>query len=504
MRHLPPPARWLCILLIGSLGLVSSTGCTTGINPVTGNTRAYGYTWQQELQMGQQADQQIVSQYGVYDDDELQAYVDRVARDVLAVSHMRRESTAQKFRTTEFTFRILDSEVINAFALPGGYVYVTRGLLAHLNNEAQLAVVLGHEIGHVAARHSSEQAARQQLMQIGLVGTAILGQQVLGGQAAQQILGLGGQAAQLLSLSYSRENEREADQLGVEYAAMAGYKASEGAEFFESLKRIQQQSAQAIPTWQSTHPDPGAREDKIVQLANTWQQRLQTPMTTVDQDQYYNNLERTVVGKNPRQGFVRDGTFYHPEMAFRFPVPSNYQVINQAAQVAMVAPSQEAYLLFGGYNTPTTAAAADSFAAQQGVTVVRRDRDPYGAFDPQQVLLEGQTQQGQMLRLLGYFLEYNDTVFGFKGITAAATYDTYQPVFLETMRGFDRLTDQRILSIQPYRLAIRPAGRSAPFRTFVSDLSLPEGMTEDDVAIINQIQLETVVAPSQPLKLPQR
>ncbi|MFB6273952.1 MAG: M48 family metalloprotease, partial [Salinibacter sp.] len=325
----------------------TATGCvSTGVNPVSGNTRAYGYTWKEELKLGARTDKQIQNQYGVYDDKQLQQYVDEVAREVLAVSHMRRPETPEKFRKAEFHFRVLDSPVINAFALPGGYVYVTRGLLAHLNNEAQLAVVLGHEIAHVAARHASQQAARWQLTQGLLLGGAIAGQVAFGGNVGENVLGIGGTAAKLLSLSYSRDNERESDRLGVQYAVRAGYAAAEGADFFESLKRKKEQSGQSIPTWQSTHPDPGAREQTIPEIAQTWQKKIEEPATTVNQEAYYRALENIVLGKNPRQGFAEDGVFYHPELAFRFSVPARWTVKNQPRQVALIHPDESAYLLF--------------------------------------------------------------------------------------------------------------------------------------------------------------
>lgn len=140
------------------------------VNPVTGNKRAYGYSWEQEVEIGAQADKEISAQYGLYENAELSNYVDELGQALLEVSHMRREDTKQKFRETEFTFRVLDSPVVNAFALPGGYIYVTRGLLAHLNNEAQLAMVVGHEIAHVAARHASQRAATQQFGQLAIIG----------------------------------------------------------------------------------------------------------------------------------------------------------------------------------------------------------------------------------------------------------------------------------------------------------------------------------------------
>jgi predicted Zn-dependent protease len=177
------------------------------------------YSWEEEIKIGQDADPQIVAQYGIYDDPEITEYVNNLSNSVLANSHMRREGTDRKFRETEFYFKVLDSPVVNAFALPGGYVYFTRGLMAHLNNEAQLSVVIGHEIGHVAARHASQRALQQQLGQIAVIGGAVIGQELLGLPGAS-ILDMSSQAAQLLFLSYSRDAERESDELGVEYSAI--------------------------------------------------------------------------------------------------------------------------------------------------------------------------------------------------------------------------------------------------------------------------------------------
>lgn len=193
--------------------------CVVQRSPVTGTKRAYGYSWEKEVQIGKQADQQIQQQYGIYDDEELLNYVKDVGREVLAVSHMRRADTPEQYKNTEFHFRVLNSPVVNAFTLPGGYVYVTRGLLAHLENEAQLAVVLGHEIGHVAARHASQLAFEQQVGKLALLGGAIAGQE-LQGVPGGEILDLGSQAAQYLFLKYGRDDEWESDRLGVEYAAM--------------------------------------------------------------------------------------------------------------------------------------------------------------------------------------------------------------------------------------------------------------------------------------------
>lgn len=503
-RRATPRQTGLWALVPILLLLVSvSTGCvSTGVNPVSGNTRAYGYSWEEEVKMGKKADKQIQSQYGVYENEELQEYVDDVAQDVLAESHIRRPETPEKFRTTEFEFRVLDSPVINAFALPGGYVYVTRGLMAHLNNEAQLAVVLSHEIGHVEARHASQQAARKQLTQGLLVGGAVLGQATLGGNVGRQVLNLGGTAAQILSLSYSRDNERESDQLGVEYAVRAGYDAAEGANFFGSLERVREQAGQSIPTWQSTHPDPGARKQTIPKLAQKWEGRVEQPATMVNQEAYYSTLDNIVLGKNPRQGFAEGGVFYHPELAFRFSIPNRWDMQNQPQQVALVHPDQSAYMLFQFADAETPTAAARTFADQEGLTVLDRQRTSVNGNDARRVLAEGETQQGGKIRLLSYFIAYDDNVYQFQGATAADQYDTYRADFERSMTSFARLTDRDKLNRQPTRLTIRPAGQRSPFRSFVDADALPSDMTEGDLAIINQLDLGQTVQTSRPLKLP--
>jgi predicted Zn-dependent protease len=499
MKHPVLIRQWQVLILLAVMA-VSTVGCVVQRNPVSGSQRAYAWTWEQERQLGQEADQQIIAQFGIYDSDGVDAYVNRVAEQVLAESHMRRPDTDAQFRETPFTFRVLDSPVVNAFALPGGYVYVTRGLLSHLDNEAQLAVVLGHEIVHVAARHASRRAFEQQLGQVGLLGGAILGGQVFGGQAAQTILDLGGAATQLLLLRYGRDDEREADERGVEYAALVGYQTEEAAEFFRSLKRIGEAQQQGLPTWLSTHPDPGEREQSMHQLAQRW--REQTSMTLVREDEFMSAVNGMVVGENPRQGFVENNRFYHPDLQFHFPVPPGYQVVNQAAQVVMVEPNQRAILglTISRQNSPQAAAA--EFARQQGLNVVEQGPTTSGGNPAYYVLADANTQQGQV-RVLSFYVQHRGNVYNFIGYSAAQQFSAYQETFLRTMRGLETLTDQRILAVQPFRMNVRPAPRTAAFREFVPS-ELPPGMTAQELAIMNQVELNQQIQQGTRLKLPAR
>ena len=492
VKHL----QHLAIVLLAAL----VAGCALSRSPITGNKRAYAYTWAQEVRLGAEADQQILRAFGIYDDPELNRYVAEVGESVLANSDMRDPETPREFRETEFTFRVLDSPVVNAFALPGGYIYVTRGLLAHANNEAQLAVVLGHEIGHVAARHASQRALEQQLGQLVLIGGAIAGQEILN-LPAQDLLNLGGTAAQLLFLRYSREDERESDQLGVEYAARAGYETSEAANFFQSLKRISEAEGQAIPTWLSSHPDPGEREQSILRLSAAWADA--SPMSRVEQRELYNAIDNMVLGEDPRQGFEEGGVFYHPELRFRFPVPRGFDVINQPTQVAMVEPQGRAIEVFGFSQQASARAAAQQFSGQQGVQVVESGPAQTSGIPAYYVLADAQTQQGQVIRLLSYFVEHGGNVYQFVGYALRSDFNAYQGEFQRSMQGFAPLTEARYLNVQPVRTEIVSAPRTAAFDSFVPS-ELPRDLTPQDIAVMNQVQLNETIQAGTLLKLPAR
>lgn len=476
--------------------------CTVQRSPVTGDRRAYGYSWEQEVKIGAQSDKQIVQQFGVYDNESLQNYVDEVAQDVLAKSDMRGEDTQAKYRNTEFTFRVLDSPVVNAFALPGGYVYVTRGLVSHMRNEAQLAVVLGHEIAHVAARHASQRAFEQQLGQLALIGGAVAGQELLG-IPGQNILNLGSQAAQLLFLKYSRDDERESDKLGVEYAAKANYEAAEGADFFTTLKRISAQSGQAIPTWASTHPDPSSREDRIPEMAQQWREKGYK-MTIQDTDQYMNELNNVIFGNNPRQGFTENGMFYHPELAFKFPYPQNWQLVNTPTAVQMVNQDQNAIMVFeidGENNTPR--ASVEQFLNQDGVQGEGGSATSYNNLNGFEAVATAQTQQGAQVRIYMYSVSYDGNIYRFLTYTTSDQFNQYSDIFTQTAQGFDELNDSSILNIQPARLNVYRADRTAPFNSFLPE-NLPFELTPEDVAIANQVGLDETIEEGTWIKIPRQ
>jgi predicted Zn-dependent protease len=488
------------LLLILSL-LVSA--CTIQQSAISGDRRAYGYSWEQEKQIGIEADQQIQQHYGLYDSETLQTYVDDIGQKLLAISHLHRDDTPDLYAGTDFYFRVIDSPVVNAFALPGGYIYVTRGLLSHLDNEAQLSVVLGHEIGHVIARHASQRAFEQQMGQIALIGGAIAGQTLLGIPGGD-ILGIGGMAAQLLFLSYSRDNERESDRIGVEYASMLNYKAAEGAQFFISLERMATQTGQSIPDWQSTHPDPAERANSIPELAEQW--RAQGYEQTIDNtDEYMEKINNIIFGDNPREGFTRDGNFYHPDMKFQFPYPDGWQVINQRSLVAVVNGDQDAVsiMTLDGQSAGAEAS-VNEFLQQEGITTVARSYASSSGLTAFQAEATGQTEDGTRLKFYLYSIEYDGAIYRFLNYTTLERYDTHSPRFREITGGFRELTNTGILNIQPVRLQAVKTSRSGPFHTFIpANLdSYSISVSPEDLAIMNQVGLDEQISSGTWLKLP--
>ena len=481
--------------------LVWQTGCVAlEQNPVSGTTRAFAFTWEQEIQIGRDADQEIVAEFGIYDNPELEAYIVELSELILAQSHLRRPDAPAQFRNTEFTFRLLDSDVVNAFALPGGFVYFTRGLLSHMNNEAQLAVVIGHEIGHVAARHASQRMLQMQIGQMVLVGGAFAGQEIFG-VSAENIMNLGGTAAQLLFLSHSRDHERESDRLGVEYAARAGFDASEGAAFFRSLQRLSAQHGGGIPTFMSSHPDPGQREQSMHTLSQQWRDQG-FEQTRRNERRFMEMIDGMTIGENPRNGFVRDGMYFHPELAFQYPVPAGWRVQNTPTQVVMFDSEQQGISIFTIEQNATTARqAVDLFTNQEGITVESSGTQNVGSIRGYRAVATGTTQDGTELRIMVQGLEHNGRVFRFLNYSAAARYESFQSSFAQIVNGFANLTDESILNIQPARLQVVTADRVGPFSSFLP-AQLPPGFTAESFAIMNQVELNETITRGQRLKLP--
>jgi predicted Zn-dependent protease len=457
------------------------------VNPVTGKRELSLMSEGQEVTLGRDSDPQIVAQYGLYDDDKVAAYVDEIGQRMAKLSHRPQ---------LQFTFRVLDSPVINAFALPGGYVYITRGILAHMNNEAELAVVLGHEIGHVTARHGARQYSKQQLAGLGLgLGSVFIPQVAQFGQLAETALGL-------LFLKYGRDDEHEADRLGVQYSLAAGFDPETGAKFFEVLDRQQQESGQSLPGWMSTHPAPADRVGKTGTLAR--ELKAATPGNyNVGEAAHKDRIDNIVFGDNPRHGFVDGNTFKHPDLAFAVTFPAGWQIMNLPSAVLAGDKEQTAQLQMT--LEPSEGAAPAAFAtnlvAKAGASVAAGGNEKIGGFSAylaEVVARDASSGQTQSVQIGCIQQKDKGPIFLFVGI--ASNFRSSQPQLVQTIRSFKTLTGKADLEVQPNRLQVEavPAGKTlAAAVSAYPDVPVPVGT----IALLNNLQPETALSQGFRLKV---
>lgn len=451
---------------------VAMSTCAT--NPVTGKKDFVLMTEAQEIAMGKEYDPQVVAMYGIYQDEPLQKFIEEKGQKMARISHRP---------NLQYDFKVMDSPMINAFAVPGGYVYFTRGILAHFNNEAEFAGVLGHEIGHVTARHSVKQQSKAQVVQFGLmVGMAVSPQ-------FQQFSGLAQNGMQLLFLKNGRDDESESDQLGVEYSTRIGYDAVYMASFFQTLGRIQQEAGVSTPNFLSTHPNPADRFTKVGTAAKEWQAKTQGPYE-VRRNEYLRMIDGLVYGEDPRQGYVEADVFYHPEMAFLFPTPKDWALVNSPQQVQMAPKDGKCMMIFtlaqGDNLTDAANKAVEGFKLTEtgrktvkvnGYNAIELTSDQDNAEDPT-----------QSISLVSYFIEYGQTIFVFHGIAGKADFKTYQPTFLQTMKGFKKLTDKNKLNVKPERIQIKTVPMDATVQQTFQKLGVAADRM-NELAILNSMEL---------------
>lgn len=457
-------------LLAGTYFMIDS--CAR--NPVTGKRQVVLMSEEQELAMGKEADPQIIAQYGLYPDSSMQRLLREKGLQMAAISHRN---------NIDYHFRVVDSEVLNAFAVPGGYVYFTRGIMAHFNNEAEMAGVLGHEIGHIAARHSVEQQRNQILGQIGLIAGVIIAPE-LGQFANAASQGLG-----LLFLKFGRDAERESDRLGVEYSTKIGYDATEMAEFFQTLERKSAASgSEELPTFLSTHPNPGDRYNTVSQLAKEWKQKENLTNPKVNRDAYLRRIEGLVYGEDPRQGYLENNVFYHPELKFQFPVPANWNYMNTPQVVQMAPKDGKGLMMLTLAPGQSLQQAAQAVLQQYQLTAVESRETTVNGLPAYYMVADQRQQNGAVLRTLSYLIQHGGNIYLMLGVTALADFNAYSPYFANSMQGFRQLTDAAKINKQPERVRIRTVRTDGTLEQALRANNVASNRLEE-MAILNGMNL---------------
>ncbi|MEL6863957.1 MAG: M48 family metalloprotease [Bacteroidota bacterium] len=464
-------------LTLFCLTLMGITVLSCSKNPVTGKRELMLMSEKQEIALGSQSDPDIVNSFGLYSDSTLQRFITSRGERMARISHRP---------NLNYEFKVLDSPVINAFAVPGGYVYFTRGILAHFNNEAEFAGVLGHEIGHITARHSAKQYSKTMVAQVGLIVGIVTSDKI------RQFADLAQTSISLLFLKFSRDNESESDRLGVEYSTRVGYDAHYMADFFKTLNRMRSNSGgEAIPDFMSTHPDPADRYRRVGQLADKWQRDLNKTKLKVNRDSYLRMIDGLVYGEDPRQGFFENNRFYHPEMKFQFPVPNNWKTSNSPAKVQMAPESGQALLQLSLAQGKSLDEAAQNFVQNNELSLINSSKIRVNGFQAIKLLADQINQQDAngSIRILTYIIQFDQLLLQLDGLALTNDFAQYERTFENSIRNFDRLSDPDKLNRQPDRIRIRKVNRDGSLAETLRDFKV-SSQDMEEIAILNSMELK--------------
>jgi predicted Zn-dependent protease len=458
---------------------VLTLACAT--NPVTGRRELSLISESQEIEMGRQAAQQTLQSMPEIPDAAMKSLVRNIGQRVARASE--RPNLPWEFHT-------LDDPSVNAFAIPGGFIFINRGLVTHLNSEAELAQVIGHEIGHVTAKHSVSQMSKAQLATIGLGVGSIFSSQV---RALGGVLETG---LTLAFLKFSRDDEHQADELGFRYMLNQRYDVREALDVYRMLETMGSRAQGRLPEWQSTHPDPGNR------VAMAQQRLAAVPPANltglvVNEDSYLRLLNGMVYGENPRLGFFRGTHFLHPDLRFEWQLPNGWKTANMPDAVVGQSPQQDAAMQLGISQTASAADALRAFLAQHGIQQISAGTTTINGHSAAVGEFDAQTESGVVRGMIA-FIRYNNATYGILGFAPAQRYAAYQNTFRSSIGSFKELTDPTALNVQPARIEIMALPRDMTIDTFIQ--TYPSSVAAADILFLNGITSGTMLKQGKLLK----
>ena len=455
------------IRILARLAVLAAAALTAAcaVNPATGERELVLMSEEEELALGRQFHQQIMSVERLYDDQALQDYVQAIGERVAAESD-RPELI--------YRFFLIDSPQVNAFALPGGYIYIYRGLLGYMDSEAELAAVLGHELGHVTARHAVRQHRNAALSQI--LATVVAG--TTGSGAAADLTNVLGSA---VVAGYGRDLELEADRLGAEYLARAGYDHEAMLEVLDILK-YHQEYAQARAKAQgreastyhgvfASHPRNDTRLQEVVAAA-----RDLAPAgdPRIGRETFLEKIDGLVYGHSAHEGIPRNGSFYHPELGFAFDYPEGWRLENRPSAILLYAPEGAAVIQIGATDLNKRMPPAEFVRQRLGVEDPRNERSfeshgltAYTALVPQGMFSD------RIVRLGVIYLDDRAYIFQSRAEDGDGPAG-WAADFRDTVTSFHRLTAREADKARPWRIRVRPARAGEPYAGLAASSPLGE------------------------------
>lgn len=464
----PPSDGWRRPLAALAAVLLAAPLAGCAVNPATGEQQLILISRQQEIRMGRQGAEQVEDRIGLYEEGETDAYVSEMGQEMAAGTERP---------DLPWSFEIADDASVNAFALPGGFIYVTRGILAYFNSGAELATVVGHEIGHVTARHSAEQMSRQQLAALGLGIGGLVSDEFA------QFQGLAGAGLNVLFMKYSRDDERQADDLGIRYMLQEDYDPREALDVFRMLDR-QSGGGGSVPGWLSTHPAPGDRLERIRQILDTIPAgRLRG--TDVDRGTYLQMIDGMVFGPDPRDGYFLSDLFVHPRLELSVRFPSGWERRRLTRLAVAQSQAGDAVVRWAVSDSGSREAAARGFESQRGVQVLDRSRTAINGAPAVLLDFRARTQE-QNLRGRAAFVDLAGRTVEVTGYAAAGEYERYRREFVAFIRSLERATDPELLDVEPMRIDLIRV--SAP--QSISEIRERRGapVSADVLALMNAVE----------------
>ena len=463
--------------------------CAT--NPATGRRQLILMTEQDEIALGREADQGVRKEMGVYPDAAVQQYVNSVGQR-LAKGAVRSNLT--------WSFTVVDESAVNAFALPGGFIYVTRGILPYLRNEAELAGVIGHEIGHVDGKHGVDQYSRQMAAGGALAGASILLPKY------QPAFGAAGLVAELAFLKHGRTAELEADHLGVNYASAGGWAPQAMVGVLGTLGRLDeaQGSRRGVPNWALSHPPA---DDRVAKIQEAVTAAAAKGGTATNVPAFERVIDGIVVGDSREKGMVRGNEFVHPIMRFSLRFPEGWEISNSSDQVAAVPGEPQGeqrsvamVLELSKSTQPSLEQAARTEMTAAGLVEVNGERARINGLDAYVGTYE-KTIQTTLVRFRVAHVRAGQQTYVIAGMTTADQFASVDPSFLTAIRSFRELSQQEADRIQPSRLTFYEVRSGDTWASIAARAGTVTALKPETLAIMNGSDAATPPRPGTRIRL---